>query len=54
MQSVADGSHPALRKMASLGLRPAGTGFLVSEMRVGNDTGATSVGMGRFIIPIAD
>ena len=54
MQSVADGSHPALRKMASLGLRPAGTGFLVSEMRGGNDTGATSVGMGRFIIPIAD
>lgn len=53
MQAVADGTHPAFRLMARLGFRARGTGILVNEMRVANDTGSTAVGMGRFILPLA-
>ena len=34
MKDVAEGTHPAYLKMRELGLRPAGDGILVNEMKL--------------------
>ncbi len=44
--------HPAYKVLRDLGFYVAGTGLLVNEMKLTDDKGA-SLGVGRFIIPIA-
>jgi DNA-binding transcriptional MerR regulator len=52
MKDVAEGTHPAYLKMRELGLRPAGDGILVNEMKLEKD--GLHKGFGRFVIPIAE
>lgn len=45
--------HPAFGVIRELGFHPVGTGLLINEMRLTDDSGASNSGVGRFIIPVA-
>lgn len=45
--------HPAFGVIRELGFHPTGTGLLINEMRLTDDSGASNSGVGRFIIPVA-
>lgn len=51
---IARGEHPMFDAMAQLGLKPAGTLYLVVEMKLTNPNGSRRGGSGRFIVPIAE
>ncbi len=52
MEDIRRGEHPAFRLLHELGFFVRGKALLINEMRLTDDDGLCTAGVGRFIIPV--